>query len=1124
MSARSATVRELFDAALARPAAERRAWLEQSGHEPALLEDVAELLDFAERGAGPLDTPLLDESHLALAREGLDDEPPPARIGPYEIVRALGRGSMGTVYEALQENPRRTVALKLLHAGLASESALRRFQLEVDALGRLDHPFIASIHEAGSADLGRGPRPYLVMELVQGSPLSLAMRRRSSTRERLELLARLGEGIAHAHSRGVVHRDLKPDNVIVDEQLRPRILDFGVARLLDPEQGGPRATRQGLLVGTLQSMSPEQAAGDASRLDTRSDVYALGVLGYELLTGRPPYELDGLDLPDALRVILEQDGPPAGAVVPELRGDVETILAKAMSKDPEHRYQSAAEFVADVRRHLSDEPILARPASTADQLRRFARKNRALVIGASVGLLLLLAGLAVMAWGLSEARDQNASNLLLLESERAARLDEQRALRRLEAEQAVSLEARRAAERALVDSEELADFTTDILLSVHPEHQGWDVRLSAVLDAAAERARDWEPTPWVRARVDETLGRAYMALGRFDRARPQLERALAAWREIDGVDSSRALAAQSALGATLYEMSAGTAAWELRLDLLERAQRLHGADDPRSFAAELDVARTQHLIGRYEGALASFSSLIERASAALGAEHELVDRARFGLGALHVSSNRFAAARELFVELLEARRENLGEEHLDTLDVLRELAQLDYLAGDLERAMTSNQTLQAAYARVLGPEHPTTLESLADEARIHVEATRYEQALDAYAAAIDGLTRVVGATHGLTLLTRKRHAALLTRLDRVDAAQLALEELIAADDGSGPPADWLLSARRERGFLLMRTGQLGAAREELETTLAAMRVHFGDHHLEVAHMLMDLSNLEMNERRLDAAEAQLVEAEAIYREVHGDDHQNVHAARMNRASGYLVAGRYGEAETLLVEMIKTVAPKLGTEHPMVLRCMVWLADALIHNGRAEQALPMLELALAGLRKLSGPTHELVVRARFAQVDARLAIGELADAEAQLDVLAADLAVGQTGAPEAFDILSRRLKLMIAAGRHAEVEALLIPAIARAEQEWSADSAKPWELRFELARVTALSGRLAEALPLVEAARAQALEQWGAGNWELSCATAALVELNAALGREQDAEGWRDELAAGRPPPPRFLHD
>jgi non-specific serine/threonine protein kinase/serine/threonine-protein kinase len=397
-----------YHAALDQDADKRAAFLEHAcAGDEILREEVKSLLACEQRSDTYLEAPALEVAAKVLAQDRVGVEAYSreigshsacgalrlggATIGRYRILRLLGEGGMGAVYEAEQEQPRRTVALKILKSGMATPDVLRRFEQESQALGRLRHPGIAQIFEAGVAESGFGLQPYFAMEFIGGASLrDYADAHHLNTRQRLELMVKICEAVHHAHQRGIIHRDLKPSNILVDEGGQPRILDFGVARLTNSDTNATCHTDVGQIVGTLAYMSPEQVLADPTELDVRSDVYALGVILFELLTGRLPYMI-GDNLHEAVRAIWEEDPAPLSSFARTYRGDIETIAGKALEKKKAGRYSSVAELGADIQRYLNDEPITARRRSAMYQVHKFTRRHKALVGGMAAVLAVLIA-------------------------------------------------------------------------------------------------------------------------------------------------------------------------------------------------------------------------------------------------------------------------------------------------------------------------------------------------------------------------------------------------------------------------------------------------------------------------------------------------------------------------------------------------------------------------------------------------------------------------------------------------------------------------------------------------------------------------------------------------------------
>lgn len=794
-------IADLVREALEMPEARRPTWLRARCHgDPDLLAAAERAVDeqlarTIQGDAGPAPS--------ALARSEPRDRGHPTahgvadRLGNYRVLSVLGEGGMGVVYLAEQERPRRTVALKVIRPGLLTPKVLRRFELETQTMARLQHPGIAQVYDAGAFEAGIGSQPYFAMEFVAGRTLNAyAESERLAPSARIALFNKVCDAVQHAHQRGVIHRDLKSSNILVTPDGTPKVLDFGVAKITDADGSGGATLRTdaGQIVGTVPYMSPEQIAGRPEDIDTRSDVYTLGVVLFELLTGRLPHAVGGRTLVEASRIIADQDAPRLGSLSGEFRGDLEVIVAKAIDKDRERRYQSPAELAADLNRYLNDEPILARPPSTVYLLRKFARRNRPVVVAGAAAVALLILGAAGVSWQAVEATRGRS----LAETMRAAADT---------AKQAAVKEARTATE--------INSLLTEMLQSADPDVSlGREITVLEVLDRTAANLGDAVNDPEVVASVRSTLSATYQNLNKLDKAETQARLALELLDRERGRDAAETLEAMRNLANILADQGRFDLAEPLARESLERTVALHGQDSAATVSPIIVLSRVLHESGQMKEAADYLDRALRIAQDQLGDRHPDTLYAMHNKASALKDDGRFDEAIELFRRVITLRREVYGPTHSQTLSSMNNLAGTLQKAGRNEESLEMFREIYELRRKIFGDDHAATLTTLSNMAVCYVAMKRPDDAEPLLRKALEGYARVVGETHNKTLITMANLAYLEEDRGHVDEAERLYRRVIQArTQGQNPNEPELLAVMNNLAMMLLARGDApGAAR------------------------------------------------------------------------------------------------------------------------------------------------------------------------------------------------------------------------------------------------------------------------------------------------------------------------
>ena len=902
------TVRRLFDQVLDVPADERASILNREcGDDESLKQRILAMIAAAEEsdflGNATTDVGPGEPSQIASAeRHAAQREDIGEQILRYKLLQPIGEGGFGTVWMAEQSEPvQRRVAIKIIKLGMDTERVIARFEAERQALAMMDHSNIAKVFDAGSTESGR---PYFVMEYIRGVPiLEYCDTQKVDTAGRLGLFTQVCHAIQHAHQKGIIHRDIKPSNVLVtmhDGVPVPKVIDFGIAKATHTKLTQKTVfTEHKQLIGTPAYMSPEQAEMSGIDIDTRTDIYALGVLLYEMLTGTTPFtnkELANAGFEGMMRLIrevvphkpstrLSSLGETAANTAQQrradvhklgliLRGDLDWIVMKCLEKDRTRRYDTASGLATDIRRHLEDEPVLAGPPSTAYRLRKFVKRNRVQVVASVVVVAALVLGVfgtsVGLTWALREkdrADEQAAIATNAAESADRARVAAQEN-ERLAVEEAARAEAAEAETRARsAELEEVVEFQSEQLSAIEPEVMGIKLR-RALLNSVPEEERD-------------TLSDALSPVNFTTIALESLEENIFV-RTIDAIETQFAEQplVQARLLLTVSETLRNLGLLQLAADPLQRALRIH--------------------------------------------------------------------------------RELLGDEHLDTLTSIHTMGALLRRQGRLVEAEAYLREAVEGLRRVLGDEHPRTLSSVSSLGVLLVHRGMVAEAERYLRQVMESRRRVLGDDDPDTLLAIHNMGTLLSSQGRlVEAERYYLEALEGYRSVLGDDHSRTLSGINNMAMLFRSQGRLAEAERYLRDALESSRRVLGDDHPDTLLSIHNMGALLWSQRRLVEAERYYLEAVEGNRSVLGDDHSRTLSSINNLAVLYRSQGRIAEAERYLQDALETSQRVFGAADRRTLTMMSNYALVLAEMGRGEEALALADEAVDTARRVVGDESSLV---------------------------------------------------------------------------------------------------------------------------------------------------------------------
>ncbi|GMV04436.1 MAG: hypothetical protein AMXMBFR53_07160 [Gemmatimonadota bacterium] len=854
-AARWERIEAIFAAALERAAAERPAWVREAcAGDRVVLAEVERLLTSHDADPAFLEGVLARVPALEPQADA-DTH----RVGPYRPVRPLGKGGMGEVYLATHEGEgfQRPVALKVIRRGMQTDEILRRFRLERRILAALAHPNIARLLDGGATPDGR---PYFVMEFVEGVPLDrYCTERRLALADRIRLFVAVCDAVQHAHRNLVVHRDLKPTNILVTADGTPKLLDFGIGKLLDPGAWGADegATRTGMRLLTPEYASPEQVRGEP--VSVASDVYGLGVLLYRLLTDASPYGEEARTPTEWERAVLEVDPrrPSTAAGDRRLAGDLDVIVLKAMRKEPERRYASVEALAEDLHRHLEGRPVLARGDSLTYRAGRFVRRNR-VPLAAGLAVFLALAG---------------------------ATWTSVRQSRRLAAERDKALEVR--------------SFLLEMFGATAPDQATGDtVTARQLLDRQVALLESGYPDPVLRAEMTSVLAEGYDRLGLYAEAEPLARSALELRRDALGPHHADVARSLGLLGWILHEQGRSEEGERLLREALE-AWPLSGADPEGRSRVLNDLGVVREAAGDYDEAEAAYTEALALRRASVGEGHRAFAITASNLSVIRYRKGDYPGAAAVATEALAGMRRALGADHQRSIIIQSNLAAMRAAMGDDAGAETEYRDLLARQERLRGSEDPVTLRVLASLAVTLSNQAEWEEAEAAYRRTLDAQERQLGAGHPEVGRTLVRLGQVLSGEERYPEARDATERGRALLEATIGPRHPVYAEALESLGDAWEADDPARAEALHREAIAVLDGRPGRDNPTTAEARMRLADRLKKRGRAEEAFALYDSAHVVFAAALPPEHRHLHRTRMRMAETAWFMGRMDLADSLL---------------------------------------------------------------------------------------------------------------------------------------------------------------------------------------------------------------------------------